>query len=313
MAFQATTGLGVAAKIVVQGNELPLSSKVGYNNVTLSLTGSNGYPTTFQMNPNIEDVAGNEIAPGTAFSLTSVAASTPGVLTLTAAALATGGTTVYTGTITGGGTNNFVGYDFTVAGFDLAANNGTFTCVANTTTTLTLSNANGVLDTHAATAQANQGVAVYTGTITGGGTNLFAGFTFVVAGFDLANNNGTFICTANTTTTLTLENAFATADTHAATATSQEITGAATLVYYVNPAKTYTTGTYGKLPQGSTVAVASVSSTGLITALGAGGTVVEVNYPTFNNTVGTYSSGSSILNGTYLNKVYGEVNLTVVA
>jgi hypothetical protein len=77
-----------------------------------------------------------------------------GALTLTAAAAASGGSTVYTGTITGGGTNNFAGQLFTIAGFDLGANNGTFLCTANSTTTLTLSNANGVADTHAGTATA---------------------------------------------------------------------------------------------------------------------------------------------------------------
>jgi hypothetical protein len=32
-----TTGLGVAAAIKVQGNETPLSTTPGYNNITLSL------------------------------------------------------------------------------------------------------------------------------------------------------------------------------------------------------------------------------------------------------------------------------------
>jgi len=80
------------------------------------------------------------------------ALTTPAALTLSAAAAASGGSTVYTGTITGGGSNAFAGLTFVVAGFDLAANNGTFVCTASTTTTLTLSNANGVADTHAGTA-----------------------------------------------------------------------------------------------------------------------------------------------------------------
>jgi hypothetical protein len=73
-------------------------------------------------------------------------------LTLTAAANASGGNTVYTGTITGGGSNAYAGYKFVVAGFDNSANNGTLVCTASTTTTLTLNNGSGVSDTHAATA-----------------------------------------------------------------------------------------------------------------------------------------------------------------
>jgi hypothetical protein len=76
--------------------------------------------------------------------------------TLSAAANASGGNTVYTGSITSGGTNNFVGEKFVVAGFSNAANNGTFTCVANSTTSLTLNNPGGIAETHAGTA-AEQG------------------------------------------------------------------------------------------------------------------------------------------------------------
>ena len=74
------------------------------------------------------------------------------LLTLSAAANASGGTTVYTGTITGGSANALAGQVFTVAGFDNTMNNGSFICTASTSTTLTLSNPSGVADTHAATA-----------------------------------------------------------------------------------------------------------------------------------------------------------------
>lgn len=76
-------------------------------------------------------------------------------LTLSSVANASGGTTVYTGTITNGGAalgGNYVGAQFVVAGFTTGANNGTFICTASTTTTLTLNNASGVSETHAATA-----------------------------------------------------------------------------------------------------------------------------------------------------------------
>src|SRR5208283_751475 len=78
-----------------------------------------------------------------------------GSLTLSAAAAASGGSTVYTGTITGGGTNNFVGLYFVVTGFVNATNNSAyagaqgFLCTANTTTTLTLTNALGIAETGA--------------------------------------------------------------------------------------------------------------------------------------------------------------------
>jgi hypothetical protein len=75
-------------------------------------------------------------------------------LTLTAAANASGGNTVYTGTITGGRSNAYAGFKFIVTGFDLTENNGTFICTGSTATTLTLKNASGVSDTHAGTATA---------------------------------------------------------------------------------------------------------------------------------------------------------------
>ena len=104
--------------------------------------------------------------------------STGAVLTLTSVANASGGTTVYTGTITGGGSNAFAGNRFTVAGFTTGANNGTFVCTASTTTTLTLNNSAGVAETHAATAT----------------------LTYAI-GDVVTNNNGTWICTAAYTPT----------------------------------------------------------------------------------------------------------------
>lgn len=77
--------------------------------------------------------------PGVTFTLSSVAASS-------------GSTAVYTGTITGGGSDAFAGNEITVAGFSNSVNNGTFLCVASSTTTLTLLNSSAVLETHAATA-----------------------------------------------------------------------------------------------------------------------------------------------------------------
>lgn len=51
--------------------------------------------------------------------------------------------TVYTGTFTNGGTNAYAGLVLCASGFATAANNGTYLCVASTTTTITLANPNG--------------------------------------------------------------------------------------------------------------------------------------------------------------------------
>jgi len=74
-------------------------------------------------------------------------------LPLTAAATAVGNTTVYTMVDVNargeGASGGFIGISFVVTGFVNAANNGTFTCVASNNTTLTLSNSQGVAETHA--------------------------------------------------------------------------------------------------------------------------------------------------------------------
>lgn len=76
----------------------------------------------------------------------------PLVFTLTAAANASAAHTVYTGTITGGASNAYAGQTFTITGFTNGLNNGTFLCSASSGTNLTLANAAGVAETHAATA-----------------------------------------------------------------------------------------------------------------------------------------------------------------
>jgi hypothetical protein len=81
-----------------------------------------------------------------------------GPFTLTSANNTDGTNTVYNGTITGGASNAFAGLYFLITGFTNVADdgvifsNGTFLCVASTATTLTLNNADGVAETHAATA-----------------------------------------------------------------------------------------------------------------------------------------------------------------
>ena len=162
-----------------------------------------------------------------AFNLTSVAPSTV-ALTLTAAGNNAGGNTVYTGTITGGAGNAYVGDTVVVTGFTNGRDNGTFTCTASSNTTITLNNTRGVFQTHAGAATVTTG-AVYTGTITGGAGNAFAGDTVVVSGFTNAGDNGTFTATASSATTLTLNNKAPIAETDPATATVVTATSTSTV------------------------------------------------------------------------------------
>lgn len=74
------------------------------------------------------------------------------IFTLSSVANASGGNTVYTGTITAGASNTYAGRTFVISGFTNSANNGTFTASASTATTVTLNNPSGAAETHAATA-----------------------------------------------------------------------------------------------------------------------------------------------------------------
>lgn len=58
-----------------------------------------------------------------------------------------GGTGVYHGTITGGGSNAYVGYYVTMTGFAGSANNGTFLVTASTAIAITVTNAQSTADT----------------------------------------------------------------------------------------------------------------------------------------------------------------------
>jgi hypothetical protein len=198
MAYQATTGLGTQTQILVDAST-----------VALSLSGVN----THQIAPTLADASSTAVPAGTALVLSAVAS-------------ASGGTTVYTGTITGGGSNALVGQVFTVAGFANPLNNGSFECTASTTTTLTLANTAGV------------------------------------------------------------------AVTAAGTATSEDSTLVPTYVSYFP-------------------SVATVSATGLITGVSKGFAVIEVSYPAFSNAVGNVVSTGNIMNGLPLVKIFKEINVTV--
>ena len=98
--------------------------------------------------------------------------------TLTSVANASGGTTVYTGTITGGANDAFVGQVFYIQGFANPLNNTDtgFLCVGSNATTLTLANTAGVAEVAGAVAK--------TGTIpawsaTQGGLTIDGGVTWI--------------------------------------------------------------------------------------------------------------------------------------
>lgn len=152
--------------------------------------------------------------------------------------------------------------------------------------------------TLSAAANASGGSTVYTGTVTNGASNALAGFTFVIAGFVTnAVNNGTFVATASSTTTLTLSNAAGVAETHAATATPQGFVPG-TAITYVQSGESQIAG-----------AVASVSGSGLITGLHQGQVTVEVSYP-FANAGGTIATQGTNLP---LNKIYQYITVQVNA
>jgi hypothetical protein len=67
---------------------------------------------------------------------------------------------------------------------------------------------------------ASMGSTAYTGTFPNAGSNAYVGMIFNITGFTLNNNNGSFVCTASSTTTLTLSNPAGTAQTQAAAAIS---------------------------------------------------------------------------------------------
>lgn len=117
-----------------------------------ALGGSNTETATV----NLYAVTGS-IASPTYTSIATTGAITVTALALTSVAASVGSTAVYTGTITGGGSNAFAGKFFRIVGFTNASNNGTFQATASSTTTLTLSNAAAVAETASATAVSDHG------------------------------------------------------------------------------------------------------------------------------------------------------------
>lgn len=264
----------------------------------------------------------NGVFQATASSSTSLTLKNTSAIAETHAATAASeeGTAVYTGTFTGETTGSLVGKSFTVAGFTNAVNNGTFIATANSgTTTLTLDNADAIVESHAAVATAQEttwtaaitsvatGTGVYTGTFTEFAAYV-PGSNVTISGFVTnAANNGTFKVISATATTLTTSNTASVSETHAASAV---IDPTAVLTYVVYPTKTLTGNTYQ--PSGTSTPVATISSTGLLTAVAVGHAVAEVSFPFANNTAGaTGAITPNPMTGLPAQKIYAEVNVTV--
>ena len=81
-----------------------------------------------------------------------------GSLTVTSVDTESAGDTIYNGTFPGGGSNSYAGLKMTFAGFTNGGNNGTFTVISSTTTTITVANPNGIAETAAATAVSSGGI-----------------------------------------------------------------------------------------------------------------------------------------------------------
>jgi hypothetical protein len=108
--------------------------------------------------------------------------------------------------------------------------------------------------------------AVYTFSTGGVVANAYKGFVFAVTGLSNLNNNGTFFCTGNTATTLTLINPFAVAQTSAGSAASS--TG------YTTYLSTSTAATW----EGVTAAITGFTSTGNNITVTPGTLLVDPGY-----------------------------------
>ncbi len=97
--------------------------------------------------------------------------------------------------------------------FSFQLTDGTIRVIIDTGTTGNLS--------ISSVATSSGSTAVYTGVFPNGGSNAYAGYVFQITGFVTnPGNNGSFVVTASTTTTLTLANSVAISETHVAVGVS---------------------------------------------------------------------------------------------
>lgn len=247
-------------QIVANNNQGPLGrTMVGL--ATISLDGATATGTINYID-GIQTFGKTIILP---VQSVGVSTGTTASLVLTAVATSSGGNAVYTGTITGGAANALVGFQFTVAGFVGASNNGTFIAVASTATTLTLANANAIAETHAATVQG--GIAVYNSVFGDGQVQI--GDTVVIAGFTTAANNGTFTVTAVGSSSVTVNNLAAVAETNPA-ATLSDVQNAIPLAIALN-----VSGGTQQATAFTSAVVSTITSTGFTYVLSGNGTAAK--------------------------------------
>jgi hypothetical protein len=138
--IQLTSSFGCGYWWPTGGAPFMITLDQGANQESLSVTGSD---TSWNCSADVWTLSSSlaKKHPVNSVSFTSVAA-------------ASGGETVYTGTITGGLGNAFAGRIFTVTGL-VTTNDGTYMATASTPTALTLVNPNGVKETHEGTGVTN--------------------------------------------------------------------------------------------------------------------------------------------------------------
>jgi hypothetical protein len=217
--------------------------------------------------------------------------------TVTVAASVGGNATYSLPNTTSVATNLEAGTTVVITGFTNLSNNGTFYIVSNTAFTITVNNPSAVVETHASinisalaltknTAYSGSSVAASVGSTAvytvpapalSAIPNLYAGATFIVTGFTNLSNNGTFVCTASNANSLTLYNANAVAETHAATLTQQpDATNTVFTAYFNHPD------------------VAPVSDTGTATIVYGWNTITNVPDIVTNGSTAVFPIGQSI-------------------
>jgi len=166
-----------------------------------SCTVSSPCPITYQQQPTVP-VTGS-------FNITSVdAAATASSFTLTSVTAAAYNSAynatvaIYTGTITGGTNNAWLGYKFTITGLP-GGNVTNALAVGSSTTTLVLVNSTATGGSGSGTASST--TTTYHGTFTGGASDAFTNYSFLVSG-TCAGDSGTFTAAGSSTSTLTLNN-----------------------------------------------------------------------------------------------------------
>jgi len=190
-------------------------------------------PTDSEPNPNAANQKGITVS-GYGSNLTATLSQairqTAQTFTITSVAFnpqtvsGTPPTIVATGTITGGGSNAYVNWAFTLAGMGNGGNNGTYICTASTGTTLTFANPKGVTETSpsGATAVSSASTTAYVGGYSSWGS--FNGMTeqdhIAVTGFSNAGNNSTTLTAiANSLTVLAVTNSSGVVEAHSGTMT----------------------------------------------------------------------------------------------